>query len=263
MENISTLIVSILSGLVGASIAAYFNYKIRLSLLEKSRKDQEQKLAYVYVVQLSQYLAIQVIIKRYVDFFVEQLDDPIPEGEFEFEHAISVLIEDVFTDLDDDFFEKIESVDSLLDYFFEGLSNTYLKNEEQAKLPKRTVLYYQRYEYFLKSTVAAFKLMKFAASNKDQSNIINAKQINDLIETVKSLFQAAGQLRAAMIEFGGIGSVESEFILQQQYENISGMVSKPFKHEEMLKKAKSHLEETGQLRDIKSSKRDAEDGAHS
>ena len=55
-----TLVISILSGLVGATIAAIFNYKIRLKMQEKARLEQEQNFAYVHVALLSQYAAIDL-----------------------------------------------------------------------------------------------------------------------------------------------------------------------------------------------------------
>ena len=202
----STLIISILSGLVGASIAAYFNYRIRLSLLEKSNIDSERKLAYVYVVQLSQYSAINFWITNFFEKALEQLDEPLPEEEFELTHAASIYIEDVLSNIDGDSFDKVDSIDKLIDQMMDSFNNTYLSNEQQANLPKQTILFYQRYEHYLKSTAATFKFFKACLSNKNLFDMLNAKQINSAIETVKSLFDAAGLLRAAMAEHGGISS---------------------------------------------------------
>ena len=59
-STMQTLVISILSGLVGATIAAIFNYKIRLKMQEKARLEQEQNFAYVHVALLSQYAAIDL-----------------------------------------------------------------------------------------------------------------------------------------------------------------------------------------------------------
>ncbi|MEH6534575.1 MAG: hypothetical protein V7735_25030 [Photobacterium frigidiphilum] len=254
----STLIISILSGLIGASIAAYFNYRIRLSLLEKANRDSERKLAYVYVVQLSQYLAIKFLIENFLEKALEHLDEPLPEGEFELTHAASIYIEDALSNIDDDFFDKVDSIDKMIDQMMEGFNNTYLSNEQQANLPKQTILFYQRYEHYLKSTAVSFKFFKACLSNKKLFDMVNAKQINSSIETVKSLFDAAGLLRAAMAEYGGIGSKESTYILEQQYEFLRKNVANEFEHDKKLGKAKAHLEESGQLSANNSSKKDAQ-----
>jgi hypothetical protein len=263
MEYMSTLFISILSGLIGASIAAYFNYRIRLSLTEKDKKDQEQKLAYVYVVQLSQYPAIQIWIRSFLEKALEQLDEPLPEGEFEIGHAASVYLEDALKNIDEEFFEHVESIEKLIDQMMDGFSNTYLSNEDQAKLPKHTVMHYQRYEHYLKSTVASFKMFKVALANKKLFKLIDAKQINSLIENVKSLFDSAGLLRAAMAEYGGVGSNMSQYLLEQQYEFFRVSVGKSFEHDQKLAKARAHLEEHGELSANKSSKKDTVTGASS
>ncbi|WP_345858291.1 hypothetical protein [Shewanella algae] len=259
----STLLISILSGLVGASIAAYFNYRIRLSLIEKDKKDKEQKLAYVYVVQLSQYPAIQIWVRSFLEKALESLDEPLPEGEFGIGHAASVYIEDALSNIDDDFFEHVESIEKLIDQLMDGFTNTYLSNEEQAKLPKNTVMFYQRYEHYLKTTAGSFKLFKVALANKELFKLIDAKQINTLIENVKALFDSAGLLRAAMVEYGGIGSRESQYLLERQYEFFQVSVAEGFEHEKKLAKAKAHLEKHEQLSANKSSKQDAVTGASS
>lgn len=263
MEHMSTLLISILSGLVGASIAAYFNYRIRLSLTEKDKKDQEQKLAYVYVVQLSQYPAIQIWIRRFLEKALENLDEPLPKGEFEIGHAASIYIEDALSNIDDEFFEHVESIEKLIDQMMDGFSNTYLSNEEQAKLPKYTVMHYQRYEHYLKTTAASFKLFKVALSNKELFKLIDAKQINSLIENVKALFDSASLLRAAMVEYGGVSSHESQYLLEKQYEFFRVSIAECFEHEQKLVKAKAHLEKYEQLSAKKSSKKNAVTGTSS
>lgn len=250
----STLIISILSGLFGASITAYFNYRIRLSLLEKDKRDAENKLAYVYVVQFSQYSAINILVQSFLEKALEQLDEPIPEGEFELGHAASVFLEDALSNIDEEFFDKVGSIEKLIDQLMANFSNTYLSNEQQANLPRQTILHYQRYEYYLKSIAATIQLFKVSLSDKDMFKIIDAKQINSFIETVKSLFNAAGLLKAAMVEYGGIDSKESTYILEQQYEFFRNNIVKEFKHEKKLAKAKVHLEESGELSANKSSK---------
>lgn len=245
MEPLPTLLVSVLSGLVGASFAAYFNYRIRLSLSEKERIEKEQKLAYVYVVQLSQYAAIQVLLENFLQKAMESLEDPIPKGEFEFKHAAAVYIENALSKVDDDFFEKVDSIEKLIDQAMDGFKNTYLSNQDQAALPKQTIMFYQRYEYYLKSTAAYFKLFKHALSHKELLSIVDAKQISSFIDTVKSLFDSAGLLKAAMAQFGDIGPNTSQYIVEQQYEFYRKSVASGFENDAKIAKAREHLAETG------------------
>lgn len=259
----STLILSIISGLIGACIAAYFNYRIRLSLFEKENKEKEKRIAYVYVVHLSQYSAIHIWIKSFLEKIVAELEPPIPEGEFNIGHVASVFIEDAILSVDEDFFEKADPIEKLIDQLMENFSNNYLTNEEQAKLPKQTIIYYQRYEYYLKTTANGFKFLKVALTNKEVSKIIEAQQINSLIETVESLFDSASVLKAAMAQFGGIGVQESKYLLEQQYEFFNKSFGKAFESEAKLKKAREFLEKVGVLSANKSSKHDPVTGAPS
>lgn len=247
MEHFSTILLSISSGLLGASISAYFSYRIRLSLDEKAKRDAEQKLAYVYIVKLSLFLAINTWLTSYLKNLTDQLDDPIPEGEFELGHAISVLFEDALANSETDGAGKFKAIEQLIDQFVENLTKTYMSNEQQAKLPKEAIIFYQRYEQQLKQVVGTIQMLKIYLSNSEMKKELTANAINDGIETVKSFFDAAGLLRAAMVEYGNISKAEAISILEQQYNFFSSRISQRFDQGEKIERAKEHLKKSGGL----------------
>ncbi|MDX8392919.1 MAG: hypothetical protein R8K53_10210 [Mariprofundaceae bacterium] len=50
-----------------------------------------------------------------------------------------------------------------------------------------------------------------------------------------------------MVEYGDIGSNQSQFILEQQYEFFRSNLAKGFENEKKLVKAREHLEKSGGL----------------
>ncbi|HGF4956804.1 hypothetical protein ACEV9O_22580 [Vibrio parahaemolyticus] len=238
-----TLVISILSGLVGATIAAIFNYKIRLKMQEKARLEQEQNFAYVHVALLSQYAAIELWVRQYLDLVLKELDEPIPQGEFELEHVVSVYIAEAISKVDDEFFEKIGSVEILIDQVMEGFSNTYLTTDELSKLPRKTVIYYQEYEHFLRHVSAEIKILKTTITRKELVKLVDSKQIHSLIESVKSLFESAKQLEAALAVFGNVSPSEREKMVLKKYQFLSANMAKSSQSKIKLQNAKNHYDE--------------------
>lgn len=247
-----TLIISILSGLAGACITAFFNFRIRLKLLDKERKKKEYQIAYVYVVQLSQYPAMQVWFQSLLRQLLDQLDAPLPSDGIEFKHVLSVLIEDLISDADDSFFETIKNIDKFADPILNlFVSTAPLTQEQQANLPKETVLIYQQYEECLKSTFAYIEMLKVSLPEKKLLKLFTSEQIGNFIETVIQLFNYASQLRAVMRIYGGISDKESEYLLTQKYELLCKRVSNSGTQKEYIKKARDFLHSKGAERPAK------------
>ena len=73
------------------------------------------------------------LICEYLDLILKELDEPIPQGEFELEHVVSVYIAEAISKVDDEFFDKIGSVEILVDQVMEGFSTvsyTHLRAHE-------------------------------------------------------------------------------------------------------------------------------------
>lgn len=210
------------------------------------KMESEQQLAYVYVVQLSQHMATQVWVQRFFDNIKKQLDTPIPEGEFEFWHAISLIIEDAIKG-QEGVFEKLDSTGKLIEQLIESFNNSYLSNEQQAKLPRQAILFYQRYEYYLKRVIGTLQVFKIATTDEKVFKLIDASQIYNSIDTVNSFFKAAGLLRSAMIEFGSLGQAESSQILIKQYEIFDKNVNEQLGLASKLEKAREFLIKEGVL----------------
>ena len=238
-----TLLISVLSGLAGAAITAYFNYKIRWKLTKRKEIEAEQRLAYVYATQLSQYVALQIWTKSYLEKALKKLDTPIPDGEFDISHAASVYIEDLLSKIDYDAYKKMPSIEKFLDVFFENAQQNYLTPEQLAKLPKRTIHFYQRYEHSVKSLVVYFKLFKVTLTDKELKSLLNAKMLNSIIQAVITFFENAGLLRASMIEYGGIGDREATYLIEREYEYLCETLLSDFEHDSKLKKAKEYIDE--------------------
>ncbi|MDT8895237.1 hypothetical protein RSO41_11295 [Halomonas sp. I1] len=247
MAGISTLFISVLSGLCGALISAYLSYRIRMLVQKKDKRESETRLAYVYVVQLSFILAVDAWLRSFIGKLESQIDEPIPEGEFEFSHAVSVLIEDMIRNSETETFEKLQDIEKFSDQFIENLTRTYLSNDQQAELPKQTVIFYQRYEQNLKGVVSTIKLFSSYLSSNELKKLLDSAQIQSAIDSVQSLFRSAGILRAAMIEYGGIGKDEATFILESQYKAFENDVVKGFENKLKIEKAKDFLEKVGAL----------------
>jgi len=229
----NTLTISLLSGLFGAIIAAVFSYYIRLSVLSKDRKEKEKKLAYVYVVQLSKYVAIDITIDSVIEG-AQQMEDYPRElvRENGDKYAFSMFIaKKLHNELDEEKLDE-KGVENLLGMYREGFKRVYLTYEEQALLPRNTIVQYVEYEQRLKTVETTITTLMTERE-------IDADQIVELIDNSKVLCEAARKLRSSMAEFGEIKHTELEAIDKQYLIAYAKDVQRMLGNEDNIDKLKA------------------------
>ncbi|CAM3797876.1 hypothetical protein [Parendozoicomonas haliclonae] len=245
MATYSTLIISILSGLFGAAIAAFFNYKIRLKIIEKEKLATKQDLAYVYVVNLSAFPAARIWCDDFIKNILVQLDEPLPTDEFGVEHVTSIIIDEAIKKIDGDFFEYFEVFDQAIESIIDIYSNTNLSQEQLASLPKNTVVFYKRYESQCKALISYAQFFKSLLKSRKTSKAADAKQINTFIQQVINLYRSASILRTAMIEYGSINQSLADSLVLNELEFLKERILDEKIHELKIRKAREFMKKTG------------------
>lgn len=248
MDSGYTLLISILSGLFGALISAFLSFKVRVIAQNKMKKDLEHRIAYVYVSQLSFLVAANARLQSFFEKIEARVDTPIPDNEFTFSHAISIIFEEVIRESDCSTYDNIVGFEALVELHIDNLTKTYLTYEQQAELPKDALIFYQHYEKKLKSVVVIIKQFSSYLSDKKQFLKLDATQIYQAIENIKQFLDSAGVLRAAMIKFGKINQAEANLILEQQLQAIEKDILVAGKNKEQLSKARLFLVKEGAIK---------------
>ena len=248
MDNGYTLLISILSGLFGALISAFLSFKVRVIAQNKIKKDLEHRIAYVYVSQLSFLVAANAWLQSFFEKIEAQVDTPIPENEFTFSHAISIIFEDMIRENNSHSYENIVGFEGLVELHIDNLTKTYLTFEQQAELPKDALIFYQRYEKKLKNVVVIIKQFSSYLSNKEQFLKLDAIQIYQAIENIKLFLDSAGLLRTAMIMFGKINQAEANLMLEQQLQTIEKDILIAGENKVQLSKARQFLIREGAIK---------------
>lgn len=237
----STVIVALLSGTVGAGITAYLNYKIHLKLMEKDKQDREEKAAYVHLVQINDYVALELLLDTLMKGLEPVINNPkdpaIPEGaNFEMSHGIAVIIEEMLNSMEQEKLSEFREVAKYVDIFTEGFKKFDLSYDELVSLPKVNINHYHQFRIYANHIKQTLQVVKIAIEGENIKTI-NAEVIHGLWLSTKSFFEAAKQLRYALIYSSKISQDHAHKMLTEQYEVLQSQVRNKFINDSKLKDA--------------------------
>jgi len=243
--NATTIAIALLSGTIGAAFTAFLNYKIRIKILEREKLEKETKVAYVHLVQITDYVALQLLLKSSMKAFEPILNDPkdpaIPvNANFEISHGFAVVVADTLKEIEQEKLEEFSSLAKLLDPFIDSFDKLDLGIDDLANLPKLNVRHYHQFKSYAGQIQASLKIMKVAIESKNVK-IIDAESIYGLWLSAKSLFEAANKLRAALIYSSRIAPSYAHEMLTEQYSELRANMQRSFINNPKLKQAAEYI----------------------
>ncbi|MCC2525050.1 hypothetical protein [Vibrio coralliilyticus] len=239
-----TLVLSLLSGLIGAAVTAYFNYRIRWNLTVKDRRETEKRLAYVYSSQLAQYDAAKFWVDYIIDNLTKSEQIELPEGDFSLSHVVAVYISEEIKknlpNVDDKVFEQINPI---LDLVIDCYKLNKIEPDLLAKLPKQVVYDYLIYEGDVKALLSSVKYIQLKFASREQLESCEAKDFSSLFEATVRLFDSAHNLRIGMIAFGGVSSDEAHEVFTKYVTIFKERFGESLSQDKFLKSAKEYVDE--------------------
>jgi len=155
--------IALLSGLFGAVITAFFNYVINIKLAKREQERKEQRVAYVYLVKISQLLSFESSTRQY---FADspKLKDMVQKNREEFSKpsfpfTFCYIIADLLK-------TNTEYGDKIKEYtpFFEMVKQSFDQTLNNFKIPAELLAQFPRdanrhYEQFVNSILGINNLL--------------------------------------------------------------------------------------------------------
>lgn len=245
MQNIA-----LLSGLIGALISAGLSYWIRAKLDRRNLRDAEVRLAYVYFVKISEFVAIEVVVSSLINSVIkvcgsERVQEELSskDGSFEPSHKASALITHEIQKLTP---EKIKETPSLsiipvfLKSQLEAMSESKLSAEQLSKLPKETVLTYSLFLNYL-SHLRGVILLWTIFFEQQNTSWVTPEAIHDQWLAVTRFFEYARKLRFALLSAGAASTSEASALLQNQVNTYNETILAKLKHQPKLQAAMAEV----------------------
>lgn len=240
MQNLA-----LISGLIGALISASLSYWIRATLDRRNVREAERKLAYVYFVQISEFVAFEIVatsfIKNLVKLAGQQLQETLrsKDDSFEPSHKLSVMFANEIKKLTS---EKLKETPGLsivpifLQSQLDAISDSKLSAEQLSKLPKETVLTYSLFLNYL-SQLRGVVLLWMAFFEQQQTSWVTPEAIHDQWLAVTRLFENARKLRSLLLDAGAVSRSEASELLQKQVSTYNENLLAKLRHQPKLKAA--------------------------
>lgn len=240
MQNLA-----LLSGLIGALISAGLSYWIRATLDRRNLRNAEVRLAYVYFVRMSEFVAIEIVVTSLVKSFIkvigEQAQDALSskDGSFEPSHKISVLIANEIQKLTPEKLKETPSF-SIIPVFLksqmEAVSESKLSDEQLSKLPKETVLTYSLFLNYL-SQLRGVILLWTNFFEQQNTSWVTPEAIHDQWLVIYRFFENARKLRSVLLSAGVASPTEASVLLKKQVNTYNDNLLAKLKHQPKLQAA--------------------------
>lgn len=251
MATLSVGWIAILSGLIGALVTAILNYLIQILISKRDQKLNEKKLAYVYLVKISELIVIEVFVKRIVKAHVEAYTADInslkksADGKFEISHGICATIAKIIADLSVEKLKKLNEYRSVLEIFRdipETMIDFKLPIEVLSQLPNQAI---QHYSYLESQTSTLKYIFKSWSEFIEKGNriFLSADLLYAQWLNIKFLFEAAHVVRAALIKYGGISNKEAVNLLSAQIQRAKKISNESLSSQSKIKEALAVIED--------------------
>lgn len=222
--------IALISGLIGAIASAILGFGVRLFLDKRAQKDAERRLAFVYLVKVSDVvaadIAVRAVIKSLVpaDALKELVDST--NGKFGPSHKISAMLAEALQKLTP---EEVSSnsgykaVPRFVKSQLESAKDFKLTSEQLSKLPQDAVFSSNRFQ-ILHGHVMQTVEMWGALFENDERYWVTPEGIHDQWMSLVRFTDAARELRLALIRFGAADQKHATALLSKQVDALFEVV---------------------------------------
>jgi hypothetical protein len=223
------LLTAAVGGLIGAGVAAVASYHFQNRLAANRRREQEQRIAYVRLVQISELIAVDDFLRKYMKTLFEvmhasgiDLREQIPKGEgYDRKHSIATAFaKAIEEDVNKEGGLSLSTLSGPLGAkAFTRMLEFSMAPSELADLPRDAVYAYSSF------VTLAFNLrlsVEFIMQCLSASKVapLTANFLLDTYETMVLMVEKAKELRAALLLRGGVSSEEATKLHAQQCQHF-------------------------------------------
>jgi hypothetical protein len=223
----------IISALLGALLSAALSFAVRLVLDRRAQRDTERRLAYVYLVRVSELVAVDIVVRSVLKLYVStdaQKSLTSTDGSYEPSHKICVMLADMLSKQTPEVLGKSPSTAALPHYLksmLEVTAESRLPPDQLAKLPKEAVFachQFQNHHRFVGTVVE----MWIAFFEDGDSSWVNAEGIHDQWRAIARFTEQAHKVRTALVRYGAATPDQATKLLSAQVSEIHESVVAKF-----------------------------------
>jgi len=234
LPEINTGWIALLSGLFGAVITAIFNYLINIKLAKRDQKRKEQRMAYVYLIKVSDIVATDLVFRKYFSWEVKRRDPDNTLQNFQAKlksmspkldmaHGACVLFAKVLNE-DDSGRAKIRDIFrsfSESEKYFEEALRFRLPDELLVQLPRESVIHYS---LFIKNILAIDRALNLWVrwAKTGENNLLTTNTLYSQWTAFRDIATNAHHLRDVLIKKGKVSHLEAENMLGLLQTKLSG-----------------------------------------
>lgn len=217
--------VALISGLIGAIASAALGFLVRLVLDRRAQKEAEMRLAFVYLIRVSNVVAAELALKSVIKTMIsaEALKEftKSDSEQFEASHKLSAMLAEGLQKLSTEEIraeQGYRALPRLVSSQLESAKEVKLTSEQLSKLPRDIVFLCAKFQTSLSHVVQVVESWGAFFEN-DERYWVTPEGIHDQWMTLVRFAGAAQELRRALIRFGAATPEEARELLSNQIDS--------------------------------------------
>ena len=244
--------IALISGLIGALASGALAFGVRIYLDQRAQREAERRLAYVHLVSVTEYVAIEIAVVSYAKAYVS--DDTVAkfraeDGAYELPHAISAFLSEAILKtqpIEGKHKSRIRHLSKYAATLLASENEVRLSPEQLSKLPRSLVVASYEFQAHHASVCLLVDLWVDMLGSEDRS-WVTPSWFQDQWRSVVRFSQAARRLRDELILYGAATKEEGYRILLRRalaaHEMFAAQISDNSKLEAAQAVAKSFLDD--------------------
>lgn len=229
--------IAIISGLIGALVSGVLSFGVRLLLDKRAQREAERRIAYVYLVRVSELVAADIIIRSFIKVYVpeEAANDLASANDaYEPSHKVSALLAEALSkltseDITED--QNLRAIPRFAKTLLDAAKESRFSSEQLSKLPQEAVFACHRFQNYHQYVCQIINMWSDFFENNERY-WVTPEGIHDQWRALVRFADHARVLRAALIRYGAATPEQASTLMSAQvkemHENIaSKMTDKP------------------------------------
>ena len=225
--------IALLSGLIGALIAAFLSYKVRLRAKREEDLDARRRTAHVHFLSLTNTVAADHFLSDFSKRLLKLVPLKVEPG-FDEAHAIAALLAPKLQALSKEELEQVRLIAKpYISSAAEGIQQVDVATSDLGHMTEVTIHAYHRYEIAVSRLKVAVELLD-TLLEKGEAKAFDAKVLHGFYRTYRDHANAAGILRAAFRVSAGVSDDYAFKCLMRSFEATKADVQASFSNNSKL-----------------------------
>lgn len=235
-----SIVLGLLSGVMGALVSAWAMYFV-LHMIEKRKRSQRLRCAaFVHFMRLTDIVAMDALLTQVVEKLAAEKETGT--NEFDLSHIVAAYLASALDDADADARKTLQMVIlPLIAVATETMDSEALKPSDLIDIAPESVYFCNRYIAACVGMKVSLRLLGTFVERGEWS-FVDAPLLHGIFQSYRKLAKTAGVLRISLMKASGVSKGASLGYLQRSHEVLRQEVAASLGQSAKLEKAKDALE---------------------